>query len=150
MGLWSVCSKQAMPSDDTPPPKSPCCSVQYSREVSGLQQNLRWCGKRKLLFFPRYQMPTVHLIFKATFQTLSSGLWSKHTWGKIYGGDLSQHFYLFFLCVSWFPPHIWHWGFPSAHVVFCHVFAEIPLPAWSFHLLVCLLKEEWSGTKEGS
>lgn len=145
---------QAMLSFHTPPIKSPCCSVQYSWEVSGLPAKSQMALWEEITFpptpLPWYQMYTVDLIFKATFQTLSSGLWRKHTWEKIFCSQLSICCWV--SCFCFFATlHIsGHWSLSNAHVVFCFVFVELPLPAGFFHLLICLLKKEWSGTEEGS
>lgn len=42
-------------------------------------------------------MYTVGLILEAPFQTLSSGLQSKHSWEEYISGDLSQHFFSFLI-----------------------------------------------------
>lgn len=72
-------------------------TAQPSHEVSELQLNLRWSGKRKLLFFLTIILD-VHswFDFKGTLQSLSNGVWRKHM-GKYTFGDLSQHFVSFLM-----------------------------------------------------
>ena len=60
-------------------------------------------------------MYTVGLILKPTFQTLSGGLWSKHTRDKMRFWGLQSTFFQFLDTLHIFG----HGGFPYAHVVFC-------------------------------